>query len=112
LSVYDTPAGFHGKADPGLKATFGISPEFALTQQWVLAADIFTSYTGGTNVSGFGGTGFVNLNEASSNAWAVAPAIEYNWSPRYGVIAGVVFSFAGHNTSSYVEPQIAVNIVF
>jgi hypothetical protein len=112
LSVYDTPANFHGTANPGLLATFGISPEFAITQRWVLAADIFNSYTGSTTISGFSNTGYLNTNEASSSAWAFAPAVEYNWSPKYGVIAGVVFSFAGHNTSSYVEPQVAVNIVF
>ncbi len=78
LSVYDTLPGFHGTANPGLQASFGISSEFALTQRWVLAADVLSSYTGGTNVTGFGGTGFLNTNEASSNARAVAPAIEYN----------------------------------
>jgi hypothetical protein len=112
LSVYDTPPGFRGTANPGLKASFGISPEYALTQRWVLATDIFSSYTGGPSIHGFYNAGAFDTSLGSSASWAVAPAIEYNWSPNYGVIAGVQFSFAGHNTSSYVQPQIAVNIVF
>ena len=112
LSVYGTMPGFNGKAHSGLTATFGISPEYALSQRWVLAADIFRSYADGPSVSGFYNGSTLNTSQGSSGSWAVAPAIEYNWSPRYGVIAGVQLNFAGHNTSSYVTPQIAMNIVF
>jgi hypothetical protein len=112
ISSYGTPPGFRGTAKPGLNGTVGISPEYGLSQRWVLAADILNSYSGGPSVSGFTGTGFVNLRSGSSDSWAVAPAVEYNWSPNYGIIAGVLFNFAGHNASSYVAPQIALNMVF
>jgi len=112
LSIYNTEPGFRGVADPGITATFGLSPEYGITQRWVLATDIFGSYGGGPTVHGFYNGAFFNTSYGSTASWAIAPAIEYNWSPRYGVIAGVQFNFAGHNTSSYVEPQVAVNIVF
>jgi hypothetical protein len=38
--------------------------------------------------------------------------VEYNWSDNVGVIAGVEFSAAGRNTSSYVAPQIALAMAF
>ena len=112
LSVYGTSAGFHGKAKAGMTATGGISPEYALNQRWVLAADIVRSYTGGSSVLGADAGAVFADREGSKANWSFAPAVEYNWSPRYGIIGGVQFSFAGHNTSSYVTPQLAVNIVF
>jgi len=112
LNVYSTSRGFRGTAKPGLNATIGISPEYALSQRWVLAADLFRSYADGAGVSGTNnGTPF-STNSGSSASWVVAPGIEYNWSPRYGVITGVQLNVAGHNTRSYVAPQIALNIVF
>nr|WP_294529655.1 hypothetical protein [uncultured Rhodopila sp.] len=62
-------------------ATFGISPEFALTQRWVLAADIFNAYSGTTTVSGFSNTGYLNMNEASSTAWAVGSSASPTITP-------------------------------
>lgn len=113
VSVYGTGPSFFGKAKPGITATVGISPEYALTQRWVLAADIFRSYADKASVSGTDINGnLFSARPGSSGSWAVAPAVEYNWSPKYGVIAGVQLNFAGHNTSSYVAPQIALNIVF
>lgn len=113
VSVYSTKPGFFGKAKPGITATVGISPEYALTQRWVLAADIFRSYADGASVSGTDINGnLFSARPGSRGSWAVAPAVEYNWSSKYGVIAGVQLNFAGHNTSSYVAPQIALNIVF
>ena len=113
VSVYGTGPGFFGKAKPGINATVGISPEYALTQRWVLAADIFRSYADGAGVSGANVNGSLfSTHPGSSGSWAVAPAVEYNWSPRFGVIGGVQLNFAGHNTSSYVAPQIALNMVF
>ncbi len=112
VSVYNTSPGFRGTAKPGLNAAIGISPEYALSQRWTLAADLFRSYAGGAGVSGTNSGTLFSTNFGSSASWVIAPAIEYNWSPRYGVIAGVQVNFAGHNTSSYVAPQIAFNIVF
>ena len=113
VSVYGTGAGFNGTAHPGDQWAAGISPEYAINQRWLLATDIVYSYADGSRVRGedaFGGN--VNFSSGSSKNWSFAPAVEYNWSWQYGVIAGVQYTLAGHNTSSYVAPQIALNMVF
>ena len=113
VSVYGTGTGFDGTAHPGSQWAAGISPEYGLTQRWLLATDIVYTYADGSRVRGTDAGGDnVNFSSGSSKSWSFAPAVEYNWSPLYGIIAGVQFSFAGHNTSSYVAPQIALNMVF
>ena len=113
VSVYGTGAGFNGTAHPGSQWTAGILPEYAINQRWLLATDIVYSYADGSRVRGRDASGAnVNFSSGSSANWSFAPAVEYNWSWQYGIIAGVQFSFAGRNSSSYVAPQIAWNMVF
>ena len=113
ISVYGTSPGFHGQANPGLAADWGIGVEYGLNQRWVLALDLVQNYAvgfrlNGTNVAG----NAVNANSGSSTSIALAPAIEYNFSSRVGLIAGVEFSAAGRNTPSYIAPQIALSMAF
>jgi hypothetical protein len=53
----------------------------------------------------------VVLNSGSSRAFAVAPAIEYNFNPKVGVIVGTRFIPSGRYTAVSITPVIAVNIV-
>ena len=50
------------------------------------------------------------MKHISSKSWNVgfAPAVEYNWSDRAGIIAGVWIVPKGHNTQSSVTPAIAI----
>ena len=54
----------------------------------------------------------VNTTSGSSTSIALAPAIEYNFTSRVGLIAGVEFSVAGRNTPSYIAPQVALTMAF
>ena len=38
-----------------------------------------------------------------------APAVEYNWSDRTGILLGVWINPKGHNTPSSVTPAIAIS---
>lgn len=113
-SVYGTGQGFSGKATPGISTQVGIGAEYGLTQRWVLALDVVGNYAAGSNLSGTDGAGnSVNVSNApASMSLGIAPAIEYNWSSRMGVIAGVEFAPAGQNSASYIAPQIALSMVF
>jgi hypothetical protein len=53
----------------------------------------------------------VSLNSGSSQAFGLAPAIEYNFTSKVGVIAGMRVFPAGKNTSNSITPAIAINIV-
>jgi len=71
------------------------------------------NYADGTHLTGTNAAGnFVNTRAGSSVSFALAPAIEYNFTSNVGLIAGIEFSVAGRNTSSYIAPQMALTIAF
>jgi hypothetical protein len=113
VTSYGTSAGFKGRAQPGMYGESGFSLEFGINQKWVLALDLARDWSNGSHLRGTTATGKkVDTIAQSSGDWQIAPAIEYNWSPRFGVIAGVSTYFAGHNTGLDVSPQVAFNSVF
>ena len=108
-SVYGTTPGFRGHARPGAKSTLILGAEYSLTKEWVLAFDVEADAWGKTRVRGRDALG-TTISETSPRSWNVgfAPAVEYNWSDRAGVIVGVWVVPKGHNTQSSVTPAIAV----
>lgn len=115
VSVYGTAAGFRGHAYAGSATLLNAAFEYSLTRNWVLASDITYRHALNTHVSGFNilnpGTPTIRLDSGSSDAFALAPAIEYNFSSKVGVIAGVRVFPAGRNISATVTPAVAINIV-
>ena len=108
-SVYGTGSDFRGHARPGAKTTLIAGAEYSLTKEWVLAFDVEADAWGRTRVKGRNGDGPV-FTQKSPKSWNVgfAPAVEYNWSDRAGVILGVWIVPKGHNTASSVTPAIAI----
>jgi len=116
LSVYGTPAGFSGRASPGDSFTADAAAEYSVTRNWVLALDVVYQHTGSTSVSGSvtppaGPPTFQGASGASSSV-AFAPAIEYNFSSRVGVLLGVRVIAIGRNADASVTPAVALNMVF
>lgn len=116
-SVYGTPSGFSGYADPARAFTADFGFEYSLTRRWVLALDLAYEHDTAVRVAGrvtppAGGapTGF-RAGYGSSEAFMVAPAVEYNLSAQVGVIAGARIIAAGRNTTATVTPAVAVNVV-
>ena len=113
-SVYGTPAGFRGSAYPGDGVTVDLAGEYSVTRNWVLAMDVVYQHAQSTRVSGSvnGIPGTYPQESGSSYSVAFAPAVEYNFSSRIGVIFGVRIIEIGRNTSTSVTPAIALNMVF
>ena len=115
-SVYGTSAGFRGTAHLGSSLCIDNSWEYSLTRSWVLALDATFRNTGNTRVVGSypspGQSATTTVtNSGLSEAWGLAPAVEYSWRPWIGVLVGVRTIPAGRNTSESITPAIAVNIV-
>ena len=112
-SVYGTPFGFRGRAYPGDGYTLDAAGEYSVTRNWVLALDVVYQYNTNTHLSGTlpppGAT--PGADSGSSDSLGFAPAIEYNWSARAGVLLGVRIIGIGRNTTASVTPAIAVNLV-
>lgn len=119
-SVYGTSDGFRGRAEPGDTFSVFSAWEYSITRNWVLALDLFYKHDANTRIRG---TDVVNVSgepqrvpfEADSgSAWrfGVAPAIEYNFTSRVGVIVGARWFAAGRNTGASVTPVAAINMVY
>ncbi len=119
VSVYGTGEGFRGTARPGRSFYLGGSLEYSVTKRWVLGLDATWTHDGATRVSGLGMpdpvTGIsspVRLAYGPSDAFALAPALEYSWTPNLGVLFAARFIPKGHNVTPSVTPAIAINAVF
>jgi hypothetical protein len=108
-SVFGTDAGFRGRAKPGSKTSVIAGVEYSVTREWVLAFDVERDQWDRTEVAGRDASGAL-VKQTSPKSWNVgfAPAVEYNWSDRAGIIAGVWIVPKGHNTQSSVTPAIAI----
>jgi hypothetical protein len=119
VSVYGTDAEFHGNARPGDSSFVDASWEYSLTRSWVLALDATYRYQSGTRVIGSDEPASpdaqsprkIRLNTGFSDAIGFAPAIEYSWTSKIGVLFGTRVIAAGRNTSATITPAIAINIV-
>jgi hypothetical protein len=91
-----------------------LAGEYSITRSWVLALDATYRHQYSTAVTGYNISSPaepLSLNSGSSQAFGLAPAIEYNFSGKVGVIAGMRLFPAGKNTSNSITPAIAINIV-
>jgi len=120
VSVYGTSEGFRGSASPGHSLYMDLAGEYSVTQRWVLGIDLTYRHGGNTRVAGYDALDpesvqnppSIVFNSGSSDAFGFAPAIEYNWTPRFGVLLGTRVILAGHNSSSSVTPAVAINMFY
>lgn len=118
VSVYGTGAGFTGHADPGNSLSIDSSWEYSATRNWVLALDVVYEHDASTGLTGSypaaPNQGATTVQQNSGPSWSVgfAPAIEYNWNAKIGVIAGVRYIPLGRNMEISVTPVAALNMVF
>jgi hypothetical protein len=118
VSVYGTGPGFAGHANPGNTFTVDSSYEYSLTRSWVLALDVVYEHDASTSVTGSypaaNGVAPAIIQQSSGAGWSLgfAPALEYNWSAKMGVIVGARYIPIGHGSSITVTPVAAINMVF
>jgi hypothetical protein len=118
-SVYGTAAGFRGSARPGSSLVVDAAWEYSLTRSWVLASDVFYRHGGNTHVtgitppdaSGMHNAPRIQLDSGTTDAFGLAPAIEYNWRSDLGVLLGIRIIAAGRNTAATITPALAINYV-
>ncbi len=119
VSVYGTATGFRGTAAPGRSSGVDAAWEYSLTRHWVLALDLTYGHSSNTRVSGYNildSTGAENppsivMNLGSSEAFGLAPAIEYNLNSNLGILLGTRIIPFGHNTTPSITPAVAINFV-
>jgi hypothetical protein len=118
VSVYGTGPGFRGQVQPGDSFTVNSSWEYSITRNWVFALDLLYQHDANTRLTGIavdpgsGASQPVDENFGSAWRFGVAPAIEYNWTSRVGLIAGARWFALGRNTNATITPAVALNMVF
>lgn len=108
-SVYGTLRGFRGHVHAGSAWQATLAAEYALDPRWVLVGEAIGSRQGIVRVHGDDRT---SVRHAPSEAFSLAPAVEYHFNTSIGLIAGVQFTLAGRNQSADVTPQVALNMLF
>jgi hypothetical protein len=113
-SVYGTEDGFRGRARPGTWLLADFAMELSVTPHWVLALDLVRDTEARTVATGTPAPGAspIRIVSGPSQGWSVAPAVEYNFNERIGVIAGVRKTVAGHDTGAGRAVAVALNMVF
>jgi hypothetical protein len=118
VSVYGTGSEFRGHATPGGTSYVDASWEYSLTRSWVLALDATYRYQRNTLVSRYDildsqnvtNLRRIRLNTGYSVAVGFAPAIEYSWNSKVGILLGTRVIAAGRNTAATISPAVAINI--
>lgn len=127
--MYSCPHPIHGKSGlgggpltrgreyPGDLISADLAGELTLTQQWVAVMEMYyminqkTSFRGTT---GYDENGLLipTLGNPQLEELSLAPAIEYNFTANYGVIAGVWLAVQGRNAPVFTSAVIAFNAYF
>ncbi len=113
FNAYGGGFGTKGKVRPGNSFTALFAMECNLTRNWTFALDVDyihfdkTRFSGKKGVDEFGAAASVTI--PSSEQFSLAPAIEYNFSEKLGIIAGSWFSIGGRNADQFVSGIIALN---
>jgi len=103
--AYGGEKGAEDHVNPGNQILFLFSPEYSLSQKWVITADLTYQHNWETIVK----TEKPESKKGektilpSQDLFAFAPAIEYNFSKDLGIIGGVWFSLAGRNTEAFAS---------
>ncbi len=113
FTTFGTDGAFNGFATPGISGTFGAALEYSFTQKFVFAFDIFHGFNAANRIRGAEAAGpLVSYASGAADATQVAPALEYSLTENLGIVAGIAFSVAGHNSSAQAVPQVEFNLVF
>ncbi len=113
FNAYGGGYGANARFFPSQNFSIDASVEISLTQRWVFACDAVGSWTTKTHYTGNPGLDAsgkrASLGSGSGAQFTLAPALEYNWSDRLGVIGGCWFVVTGRKSPQFYSGVIAVN---
>lgn len=114
LSTHGGTQTTHGTYNYGNVASADVACEFTLTQHWVPVIEAFyfhrdtSSFTGTIDLDGV----LTTLGHQDVEEFSLAPALEYNFSENYGIIAGAWFVIKGKDAPDFISTIIAFNAFF
>ena len=118
-SVYNTEAGFRGRSTRAGSAYLGGSLEYSAAKRVALALDLTWRRNGQIQVLGENGPDPATRTSTQrtfkiprNDVIAVAPGVEYSWTPNLGVLLAARVVPRARNVTPSVAPAVAINAVF
>ena len=112
-SVHGGTIKTQGTIIPGNLFNADLAGELTLTQNWVGVMEVYYIQRQASKFSGVSGldqnSTIARLGHDELEEISLAPAIEYNFSQNYGIIAGVWFAVRGKSAPDFVSTVIAFN---
>ncbi len=106
----------NGTVQPGDLVSGDIAVEYTLSQNWVAVMEAYSFFHQASSFSGYAAideNGQLTLvGHQDLFAVTLAPAIEYNITQQYGIIAGYWLSVKGRNVPAFGSFVIAINAVW
>jgi len=116
LNVYGGGKGTKGVVRPGNIFIALLSFEYTFNLNWAFSLDNVYSHQNKSHFSGCPGRDALGevapLYLHSTEQISFAPALEYNFSKRLGIIGGVWFTAFGRNSAQFTTGLIAVDYFF
>lgn len=112
LNSYGGGINTQGSIYPGKRYTGIFSVELSLSQNWVLAFDLQYRARAKTKFQGNKGLDengkAAEVGSLASQQISLAPAVEYNFSEKIGLIAGAWFTAYGKNTNKFANGMVSL----
>ncbi|MBA4695811.1 MAG: hypothetical protein H2069_00300 [Legionella sp.] len=103
-----------GTIFPGQLISFDLAGELTLTKNWVAVMEAVYFNGGISTFRGYVGQSTTNtpasVGRGATNQFSVMPAIEYNFSQRVGIIAGLWIPVTGRLVPNFINYMAALNI--
>lgn len=109
FSVYGGDRDTRGTIHHGATYWFFAGAEYTVTRKFSLSCDFFARYV---QRKTFKGSTTIPIFKPELIQFSLAPAVEYNWSAAWGIIAGAWFSLGGRNSERFINGVVALNYVY
>lgn len=117
-SVHGTDRGFDGRVRMGARHAAAVGMEYSINRNWALALDLAVDWQRPDALRGSAGAvdgeaRWITRRGPSRRSHAIAPAVEYLFGDRAGLLFGVEASLpGGRNSPSFVSPQLSLLLAY
>lgn len=116
FSIYGGTRETNGRINPGSMWTLDLAGEFTMTQNVNLVMEGFYAHRQATNFRGIIGFNSDNtpgtIGRRAMSIYTLAPAIEYNFTQKIGLLTGTWITLAGKNATHFNTYVVALNMYF
>ncbi len=109
FNAYGGGYGTKGRVHPGNNFNVDLGLELSINQPWVVALDVAytcsnrTTFSGSSGTTTSGGNILAAVGSSYSDQLSFAPAVEYNFSDKMGLLGGLWFTTYGRSAPNFIS---------